>query len=136
MKYFIITGTSRGLGEAIAERLNAPNHYLICISRNRNDTLISKSINIDYLEFDLNNVDEFDVLMGNVFSKIDEQNVEGIYLINNAAIISPLCRIEQGSIQDFKTNLHVNLLAPILLTSSFIRNTKHIRAEKRVLNVS
>ena len=30
----------------------------------------------------------------------------------------------------------MNLLAPILLTSSFIRNSQHIRGEKRVLNVS
>ncbi|KQX62673.1 hypothetical protein [Paenibacillus sp. Root444D2] len=58
MKYFIISGTSRGLGEAIAEQLIDPEHHLICISRRKNDTLISKCNNIDYFEFDLNNVDE------------------------------------------------------------------------------
>ncbi|WP_419182247.1 SDR family NAD(P)-dependent oxidoreductase [Paenibacillus radicis (ex Xue et al. 2023)] len=97
---------------------------------------MAKSKNIDYFEFDLNNVDEIDLVIEKAFSKVDEQNAEGIYLINNAAVISPLGRIEQGSVKDFKNNLHVNLLAPILLTSSFIRNSQHIRGEKRVLNVS
>lgn len=33
MKYFIITGTSRGIGEALAEKLIAKNHRLVCVSR-------------------------------------------------------------------------------------------------------
>ncbi|OCT14467.1 hypothetical protein A8709_27060 [Paenibacillus pectinilyticus] len=136
MKYFIITGTSRGLGEAIAENLISPDHHLICISRNKNETLISSSNHMDYFEFDLNNVDNIENMMEQVFSRIDVRNAEKIYLVNNAAVISPLCRIEESSTQELIHNLHINLLAPILLISFFIRFSQYFQIERRVLNIS
>ncbi|MEC0229951.1 (S)-benzoin forming benzil reductase [Paenibacillus alba] len=136
MKYFIITGTSRGLGEAIAYKLISPDHHLICMSRKINESLMAKSSNMDYLEFDLNNVEQMDAMMEKAFSKMDKANIEGVYLINNAAVISPLSRVEQGSTQEFKHNLTVNLLAPMLLTSLFIRFSEELQVEKRVLNIS
>ncbi|MCQ6563284.1 SDR family NAD(P)-dependent oxidoreductase [Paenibacillus mendelii] len=136
MKYFIITGTSRGLGEAMSELLIAPDHYLFCISRERNHRLLSKSGNIAYFEFDLNHVDEIESLMGSITQSIDSSNVEGIYLINNAAIISPVTFLSSASIQDITTNMNVNLLAPIILTSLFIRLTSDCNVERRILNIS
>ncbi|MBA2939197.1 (S)-benzoin forming benzil reductase [Paenibacillus sp. CGMCC 1.16610] len=136
MKYFIITGTSRGLGEAMAFKLISPEHQLICISRTKNNDLIAASSHLDYYEFDLQNVNQIEALMEQVFQKINLTNADGVYLINNAAIISPFSRIEQANSQDLMDNLHVNLLAPIVLTSSFIRLTQHLPLEKRILNIS
>lgn len=136
MKYFIITGTSRGLGEAIAEQLIAPDHHLICISRQKNDRLIAKNANIDYLELDLGDPREIDSFMEKIFRSIDTSQAEGLYLINNAAVVTPLSRIESGSSQDIINNIQVNLLAPILLTSAFIRLSAHLDIEKRILNIS
>lgn len=136
MKYFIITGTSRGLGEALARRLLSPEHHLLCISRNRNVGLIAESEQMDYFEFDLNDIDQVDSLMRDVFTKIDESKAEAIYLINNAAVVTPLSSIEHGRTEELTTNVHVNLLAPILLTSLFIRFSEHLRIPKRVINVS
>ncbi|MCY9662986.1 SDR family NAD(P)-dependent oxidoreductase [Paenibacillus chondroitinus] len=136
MKYFIITGTSRGLGEAMAFKLISPEHHLICFSRTKNNDLIAASCHLDYYEFDLQNVNQIEALMEQVFQKINLTNAEGVYLINNAAIISPFSRIEQANSQDLMDNLHVNLLAPIVLTSSFIRFTQHLPLEKRILNIS
>ncbi len=59
MKYFIITGTSRGLGEALARKLTSPEHHLLCISRNRNVGLIADYEQIDYFEFDLNHINRW-----------------------------------------------------------------------------
>ena len=70
MKYFIITGTSRGIGESIAEQLISPEHYLLCISRERNTKLLSKSNNIEYIEFDLNQIDQIESLMDRIFNSI------------------------------------------------------------------
>ncbi|GFZ79372.1 short-chain dehydrogenase [Paenibacillus marchantiophytorum] len=138
MKYFLLTGTSRGLGEALAEQLIQPEHHLICLSRTRtmNTALISAIPPIDYLEIDLNDTDQIATIMEQAFSRIDRSNVEGIYLINNAAVVSPLSRIEQGRSEQFKQNLTVNLLAPIVLTSLFIRLSESFQIEKRVLNIS
>lgn len=54
MKYFIITGTSRGLGEALAYALLETGNQLFCISRTRNESLINaaneRHVPLEYLE--------------------------------------------------------------------------------------
>lgn len=40
---YILTGGSRGMGLAIAQRLLHPDHALICISRQANDTLAAQA---------------------------------------------------------------------------------------------
>lgn len=136
MKYFIITGTSRGIGESIAEQLISPNHYLYCISREKNANLVSKSNNIEYYEIDLNQLQQIESLMESIFNSIDFSEAEGIYLINNASIIAPVSFIDTAMISDITYNINVNLIAPILLTSLFIKNSNKHLIEKRILNIS
>ncbi|WP_054024793.1 (S)-benzoin forming benzil reductase [Bacillus sp. FJAT-28004] len=136
MKYFIITGTSRGIGESIAEQLISPEHYLFCISRGKNTKLISKSMNIEYIEFDLNHIDQIDCVMDRIFNAIDLSKTEGVYLINNASMISPVAFINSTTATDITNNIHVNLIAPIILTSSFIKHTSNSSIEKRIVNIS
>jgi benzil reductase ((S)-benzoin forming) len=45
--FFLITGTSRGIGEALAQKILEEGHTVLGISRNRSDIL--KSIN--YLRY-------------------------------------------------------------------------------------
>ncbi|MCY9668677.1 SDR family NAD(P)-dependent oxidoreductase [Paenibacillus alginolyticus] len=73
MKYFIITGTSRGLGEELARRLLSPEHHLLCISRNRNVALMAESEQIDYFGFDLNDIDQVDRLTGMFDTSLQEE---------------------------------------------------------------
>ncbi|RIK96840.1 MAG: short-chain dehydrogenase, partial [Burkholderiales bacterium] len=39
----IVTGASRGLGAAIAERLLAPDRLLVCVARSGNDPLVARA---------------------------------------------------------------------------------------------
>lgn len=60
MKYFIITGTSRGIGEALAKQLLDDNHHIFCISRAGNQRLIEaaeqSNCRLSCFPFDLNHV--------------------------------------------------------------------------------
>ncbi|MCM3747217.1 SDR family NAD(P)-dependent oxidoreductase [Paenibacillus pasadenensis] len=134
MKYFILTGTSRGMGQAIAEQLISPDHQLFCISRSKNPALENELV--EQLEFDLRRTEEIESLMARIFQRIDGSHVEGIYLINNAAVIAPASFIDQAVTGEITDNLNINLLAPIVLTSLFIRHTNRYLIEKRILNVS
>lgn len=136
MKHFIITGTSRGIGEAIAYQLRSSGHLLHCISRERNTTLLSNSENMAYYEFDLGQTDALESLMERIFSQIDLPQAEGVYLINNASMIMPVAPIDAADSSEITRNIQVNLIAPILLTSLFIKHTKELSVEKRVLNIS
>lgn len=139
MNYFILTGASKGIGEAICKKLLSDNNHLLCVSRKKNNELISlahsNKYKLDYFEFDLNNTCEIEELMKNIFEKIDDSVIESLYLINNAGVhfTQKMEEIEPDSIINM---MNVNLIAPMILTSSFIKQSEQYGIEKRILNVS
>ncbi|URN93957.1 MAG: (S)-benzoin forming benzil reductase [Candidatus Pristimantibacillus lignocellulolyticus] len=141
MKYFIITGTSRGIGEAMANQLMADNHHIFCISRTKNERLIErareKNVRLSYYPFDLNDIGKIDSLSDEIFSAITrDAEITAIYLINNAGMLSPVAPIEQNTANSIIENVNVNLIAPMILTSNFIRYSQEIDINKRIMNIS
>lgn len=140
MNFFILTGTSRGLGEAVAKQLLQEGNHLLCISRKRNDALAeeaeAKQVDLDYMEYDLNQVDGIEQLMQHIFAKIDLDKAQGIYLLNNAGIVSPIAPIDKCEARGIIQNIHVNLIAPMLLVSLFTKHSNAFQGEKRVINIS
>lgn len=140
MNYFIITGTSKGLGQAIAEKLMTENNILFCISRSENKVLIEKAqdknIELHYIQQDLNDVHALSELMESIFTLIKEDQAEGIYLVNNAGIVTPIKPAEKCEAHEIAQNINVNLVAPMTLTAEFIKNTEGLAIEKRILNIS
>jgi len=96
---------------------------------------MSKSNNIAYYEFDLNRIDQIEPLMEGIINSIDLSHAEGVYLVNNASMIAPVAFIDTAKVSDIITNMNVNLLAPIILTSLFIKHTNHLH-ERRIVNIS
>lgn len=140
MNVFIITGASRGLGNSIAKKLVEKNNYLFCISRKIDTNLISyakeKQCKLDFFEFDLSNVYDIEKLMSSIFDKLKFTEIESISLINNAGTIAPVKPIENCKDSEIINNIHVNLLAPIILTSAFIKNLKTFEGNKKIINIS
>ncbi len=140
MKYFIITGTSRGLGEAISQKLIKKGNHLFCIARNENSKLINlannNKVSLDYFSLDLLDTNRIREMMESIFSKINNEEVESIVLINNAATVTPIKPIELCSDTEIQNNIQLNLTAPIILTASFISLASSIKANKRIINIS
>ncbi|MFT4412902.1 (S)-benzoin forming benzil reductase [Fredinandcohnia humi] len=140
LKYFIITGTSRGLGESIVKQLMSKENTLFCISRKQNNELkdfaSEQGINLYYFSCDLQKNEEIEKVMERIFSSIDFSNAEGIYLINNAGIIDPIKPIGKANTRELTENVHVNLLAPMILSTYFIRNTSQFATKKVIVNIS
>ncbi|WP_338045674.1 (S)-benzoin forming benzil reductase [Paenibacillus antarcticus] len=141
IKYFIITGTSRGIGEALANQLLSEHHHIFCISRAVNELLIERAremnVKLSYCPFDLNHVGEIDRLFDEIFSVITrETDISGIYLINNAGMLTPVAPIEQCSSASIAENINVNLIAPMIITSNFIKHSQALTIDKRIMNIS
>jgi len=140
MKYYIITGTSRGLGESLVKELMNSGNFIFCISRNKNDQLIKladeNNIDLEYISFDLSHVDKINALMQVIFSKMDSSNIESLVLINNAGILAPIKPTEFCSSKEIITNTNINMVAPMILSSSFISNSSNISANKQIINIS
>ncbi len=140
MKYFILTGASKGLGEGIALALIDPGHHIICIARTANQTLQklakARDCRLDFVSFDLFHTQDIPSLMGKVFDQIDQKQASGIFLINNAGVIHPVARVEDCPADQTERHMRINLLAPMLLCAAFIEKTLKVQAMKRILNIS
>ncbi|WP_311520151.1 SDR family NAD(P)-dependent oxidoreductase [Paenibacillus albidus] len=93
---------------------------------------------LDYFNHDLNNLNAIDQLMKDIFSEILDSkfNNEAIYLINNAAILTPVSPIERIETDKIIENIHINLLAPMIITSNFLKLTMNLNVDKRIMNIS
>ncbi len=140
MKNFIITGTSRGLGKALAKALIAENHRVFCISRKKDQELVEvaekKPGSLEFFEFDLGDHKNIRNLMEEIFEKMNFAAADGVYLVNNAGVLAPVKRLEDCRDEEILNNLHVNLAGPLILTSAFIRHTQGFKGDKRVINIS
>lgn len=81
--FFLITGTSKGIGESLAKKVLEEGNTVLGISRNRSDTL--NSTKHYHLSFDLTET----TLISQIIEKVDEifdlQNFDYVCLINNAS---------------------------------------------------
>ncbi len=140
MNYYIITGASRGLGKAIAENLLSKDNHLFCISRRVNEDIVTeagmKDCGIDYFEYDFNFLEEMDMLAETIFERINFAKANSICLINNAGTVKPIMPVGKYPSFEIMSNMNVNLVAPMLLISEFIKRTEDANCDKRIVNIS
>ncbi|GGK14706.1 short-chain dehydrogenase [Caldalkalibacillus thermarum] len=140
MKYVLITGASRGLGEALVRQLLQEGYHLFCISRRKNENLLheaqQKNVPLEYVEHDLRDVAGLEQVMRHIFDQIDLTKAETIALINNAGVVEPVKPIEKCTTEELTANIHVNLLAPMVLTSLFVKLAAQFNGDKRMMNIS
>ena len=128
MNYYFITGTSRGIGNALVSCLqeNSENHV----------TGISRTSLPDMAGYDHVSLDLTDIEAVADFKFATLKDAKKIVLINNAGAISeikPLGRLDNNQlVRDF----HVNLVAPAVLMNNFIEAYTSYDAEKIVVNIS
>ncbi|MCP1183030.1 SDR family NAD(P)-dependent oxidoreductase [Paenibacillus sp. 1781tsa1] len=138
-RYFIITGTSKGIGKQLAELLLARGEWVYGISRGHSDELESSeewSGRYHHVQYDLADLSGIDDVVTYLLDQIPTQEADCIGLINNAAMLEPLGPIEQCSAAEISQSLNISLAAPMILTSSFIQQTNHLSARRKIVNLS
>jgi benzil reductase ((S)-benzoin forming) len=140
MNYYIVTGASRGIGAALARKLIVPGNTLFAVSRTLNEDLVelAASLNVPlyYFETDLSIREEAETFIHNVFSKIHLGPYDRIALINNAGMLEPVSPIKSINFALAEKHLHLNLLAPMILSSVFLAETDGIDIPKVILSIT
>jgi NAD(P)-dependent dehydrogenase (short-subunit alcohol dehydrogenase family) len=119
MKRYLITGASRGIGRAIAERLAGPESALLLHGRDRGAlaevcrAAEAKSATAIPLAYDLRDPAEIEEMV----KEIGGAALDG--LINNAGIafVKPL---ETITLDEWQATIAVNVTAPFLLTQKLL----------------
>jgi benzil reductase ((S)-benzoin forming) len=140
MSHYIITGTSRGIGEAIANKLLQAGNTLFCVSRKINEELVERAVSsgttIFYFEANLSDPKAVSEFSSQLWNRIIPGNVERIALINNAGMISPIGPAGSNDPGKITEHIHVNLLAPMIIASAFLRHTAGWKIPRTILNIS
>ncbi len=138
METYIITGGSKGLGAAIIQQLLQQGAAIHCISRSESEALRQEALRAEgtltFHAYDLADTQGLDSLMERILSTVD--GADSITLINNAGMLEPMTSIGRADHDDLQRSLQVNLIAPALLTNSFIRLTQAWPIMKRVVIIS
>ncbi len=137
---YIITGASRGIGEAIANELIDKDNHLICCSRTKNNKLIEKAqaqgCQMDYYELDFADTSLVTSYFSQVFHKLDWQNAEHVALINNAGMLEPVARAEDSDPHLMANHITINLTSLMLISSEYIKAGERFSTSKEILNIS
>jgi benzil reductase ((S)-benzoin forming) len=132
--FYLITGTSRGIGAALARKLLEKGNTVLGISRKPSVSFNSKKYH--HLAFDLAITSRLDQVMDKVNQIVGDQRFDLVCLVNNASAVEPLGPIENCPASKIESHLHTGLIAPMLLTSMFIRRFKDEEMRKKVVFIS
>lgn len=133
MDLIIVTGSSKGLGLAICDRLLKENYKVVGIARTKSDTfeeLENKYPNqLFYEEYDFNNIKDIQKLVRKITK--EHGNIYG--LVNNAALghDGVLGTMHESQISEL---IRVNIEAPILLTK-YASRAMLMKLRGRIINI-
>ena len=137
---YILTGASRGMGLAMAEQLLAPDHRLLCLSRQVNSALAAQAAaatcSLEQWPCDLNLGVAAAALLSDWLGQMDRTTLASATLINNAGVIPRIVPLSASDPSDLAQALRVGLEAPLLLTAAFLRATESWGLPRKVLNIS
>ena len=136
----ILTGASRGMGLAMAQRLLTPTALLLCISRQTNTALAEQAqhVGATLLQWPLN-LAEGAVAAARLREWLAQQNpatLASATLINNAGVIPALVPLSDSEPAELAQALRVGLEAPMQLTAAFLGATRSWALPRKVLNIS
>ncbi len=142
MIFFLITGATRGIGKAITMELNArygSRASFLLIARNRAELEAVKArISGPTRILDLNLAEPVRAAekLAEALLTADVENYEKLFLINNAGVLAPVGKIGALDNREIESNIRVNLIAPIILTNTFLRWAESSGKVKLILNIS
>ncbi len=128
----VITGTSRGIGKSIAEKLLGEGHEVIGTSRSANHNF-TQNKNYRHLACDLADTEEVERLK-KVFNSEQAPEV----LINNAGMFEAIDfeNSDEDWLANWDKTLQVNLRSAALITKWAINSWKETGIEGRIINIS
>ncbi|SDX26531.1 benzil reductase ((S)-benzoin forming) [Lutibacter oricola] len=131
-KILIITGGSKGLGLGLAKEYHKQGYRVISISRSK----IEKLYSIEHYKCDLSNSENIEPILNKIFNQLDAENTKNITLINNAGYLGEINRLDKIDASDISYTMSLNITAPLIITSQFIKNTKNWDCKKQIFNIS
>ena len=131
-KILIITGGNKGLGLGLAEVYHKNGYRVISIARSKTEKLYFE----EQYSCDLSKTETIENVIEEIFSYLDKNNTQQLTLINNAGDLGTVNTLENLKPSEVGYTIQVNLIAPLVLSSQFIKLSKDWRCKKQIINIS
>lgn len=139
-KLYIVTGGSNGFGRAMVLNLLEKNHFVICLSRSLLPHADVEMYGHTFFQAKIDFSKSFSTSAKNTLkkfiTKMNLKNIDEVYLINNAAIVGPIDRVEKLNEKDISKHMQINLSAPILMTQIFLDLFSKFKGFKTVVQIT
>jgi benzil reductase ((S)-benzoin forming) len=134
MRAAIVTGVSRGLGEALARALLAQGEVVLGVGRASGPRLTGN--NYRFAAIDLADAASVDSILTAPFAALAALRPDYVCLINNAAVGTPVGVLGTLASPAIAASLAVNLSAPAAVCNLFCRIFADEARECRIINIS
>jgi len=135
----IVTGSSRGLGEALARQSLEAGHLVVGIARGRSEALErfahERGLALQQWQADLANPLTIAQHLAD-WLRTQPSNWAAATLINNAGVVPPPGPIDGEALETLSSAMRVGLEAALLLSAAFLDATRGWPAQRKVLNIS
>jgi benzil reductase ((S)-benzoin forming) len=131
MNILIITGGSKGIGKAIAQKYASENFTVFSISRSK-----TSEVNYQQITADLSNTSEAVKAIQRVFSNLETEKVTSITLLNNAGSLGEIHTVGNLDSEKIQQTIQLNTTTPLVLSNEFIKLTKKLNCKKKIINIS
>lgn len=133
MNLYIVTGTTKGLGKALADSIGASaENELVTLARSPDQPIPGGA----QLQVDLADAKAVEEVFDRIELRIRGKKFAKAVLVNNAGVVSPVGPLERASAAELERSLAVNLVAPMLLMRRFLRATEGVALLRRIVNIS
>jgi len=137
---YILTGSSRGMGLAMAEQLLQPGHRLLCIARQPAASLTAlaaeRGATLEQWSQDLADAQGAAERLRQWLADLPAGQIASATLINNAGVIPRISPLSASDGADLANALRVGLEAPMLLSAAFLGAIEGWQVPRKVLNIS
>lgn len=128
---FVITGSSKGIGLALAKQLlENPSHQIIGIARSE-----SPLTNEQYHHFRVD-LSDIPTLISRLSDFFPDRAFQRIVLINNAGWIGEINHLGQIDPENIAKLYAINVTAPAILSNAFVKAYQNSQAIKLIINIS
>ncbi|UOQ92686.1 (S)-benzoin forming benzil reductase [Halobacillus shinanisalinarum] len=140
MQYAIVTGDSRGLGEAIAEQFLGKSIHVIGVSRHSNKELSKLAEKYDgnytHVGCDLSDPSQLEKGIEQVVKQVTHNDTHFIYLVNNAGVIEPIETVGNFHLQDVSKHMMINVTAPMMFVNHLLKEANDHSITTAIINIT
>ena len=128
MKLAVITGGSKGLGQALGKILSDQNWLVYELSRSGET---DRSIQCDFKDYS-----KVYNCASALFQKLTEETWDQLLLVSNAGDLNPIKSVDCLSTKEIVENLTINQISAFIIISEFIKTFRNQQIPKHIVNIS